>query len=76
MAKRIRIVIAVVVLGSIAFWWTRRNGTRETDGLFASGTVDQASPVVGLRLSKVRPSDASVHTPPISIRKFCSSPIS
>lgn len=49
MGKRIRIVIVVVLLGSVGFWWTRRGNGGVADDLFASGTVEATDADLGFQ---------------------------
>ncbi|KPJ82754.1 MAG: hypothetical protein AMS19_06840 [Gemmatimonas sp. SG8_23] len=49
MDKRIRIVAVAVVLASAGLWWMGRNGASDTDGLFASGTVEATDADLGFQ---------------------------
>ena len=74
MDKRIRIVIAIVVLGSIGVWWMRRDGAAETDGLFASGTVEATDADLGFqrpgRISAVDATEGARVTPGLRLAEL------
>ena len=50
MDKRIRIVVALLIVAAGVTWWTRRGGETATNGLFASGTVEATDADLGFQI--------------------------
>jgi HlyD family secretion protein len=50
MKKRLRMVVVVAVLGSVAAWWLLRDGASGDGGLFASGTVEATDADLGFQM--------------------------
>jgi len=50
MDKRIRIVVALLIVAAGVTWWTRRGGETTANGLFASGTVEATDADLGFQI--------------------------